>query len=140
MKIQKLIDGIIIPTKAYFGDAGFDVYSPVCCVIEPGKRKQIKLGFAIEIGPTEVCVMSERSGMAIKYGITSIGNIIDSGYRGEVSIILHNAGESEFVINKNDKIGQMIVHRLGIGNQDIQLVEELTPSDRGGNAHYSSGK
>ena len=86
MKIKILNNGIKIPTKAYQGDAGFDVYAPERIVLFPQTHKQIKLGLMIEINQNEVCVMSERSGMAIKNGTTSIGNIIDSGYRGEISL------------------------------------------------------
>jgi dUTP pyrophosphatase len=138
MKIKKLNDKVIIPTKAYAGDAGFDVYSPVSFYILPNKQLQIKLGFVIEIAEDEVCIMSERSGMAIKKCITSIGNIIDSGYRGEVSIILYNGGNSIAEFGQGDKIGQMIIHKLG--NQNIEVVKELSESQRGKNAHYSSGK
>lgn len=138
MKVKKLSKDIKLPTKAHIGDAGFDVYSPITLVIPPGETTQIKLGLAIEVIIGEVVIMSERSGMAIKYGITSIGNIIDSNYRGEISIILFNSSKSPFLITREDRIGQIIVHKLG--DQRIQEVDELTDSDRGDKAHYSSGK
>lgn len=137
MKIKKLFDNITTPTKAHVGDAGFDVYSPIDTIIYPKERKQIKLGFAIEIPEDEVCIMSERSGIAIKYGITSIGNVIDSNYRGECSLILYNGGDNIFDIRLGDRIGQMLIHKLG--NQELEVVNELSDSDRGEKAHYSSG-
>lgn len=138
MKIKKLIDDLIIPTIAYEGDAGIDVYSPKNFVVSPGSSEQVKLGFAIEIEKDEVCIMSERSGMAIKKNITSIGNIIDSGYRGEVSIILSNNSKYIQPFSKGEKIGQMIICKLG--NRKIEVVDELSETERGNNAHYSSGK
>lgn len=138
MKIQKLRDDLTLPTKAYEGDAGFDIYAPESGVLTAKTSTQVKLGFAIEIEPDEVCIMSERSGMAIKHNITSIGNIVDSGYRGEVSIILSNLTNADFTYVKGEKIGQMIITKLG--NQIMTVVEALSESQRGGNAHYSSGK
>ena len=138
MQIKILNDDIKKPASSYAFDAGIDVFAPTSTIIEPGKVKQIKLGFAIEIMNNEVIVMSERSSQAIAFGITSIGNIIDAGYRGEVSIILFNSGEHTYCINKGDKIGQMLV--LQLGDRKVEVVETLSDSDRGTNNHGSSGK
>ncbi len=137
MKIKKLSENIITPTKAYEHDAGIDVYSPTDAVVQVQRQLQIKLGLSIELEKDEVAIMSERSGMAIKYGITSIGNVIDSGYRGEISIILFNATQERFLIKKGDKIGQILVMKLG--NNNIEIVDYLSETERGENAHYSSG-
>ena len=137
MLIKKVRNETKLPTKAYEGDAGFDVYAPLGFFMKAGETRQIKLGFAMQIYENEVCIMSERSGMAIKYGLTSIGNVIDSGYRGEVSIILFNSGPSGIEISKGDKIGQMLIMKLG--DRNIREVEELEDSERGDKAHNSSG-
>jgi dUTP pyrophosphatase len=136
MKVKSL--GGKIPTMAYQSDAGFDVYAIDNYYILRGTRKQIKLGISIEIEKDEVAIMSERSGMAINYGITSIGNIVDSGYRGEISIILLNTGEKDYEIKAGDKIGQIVVCKLG--ERKVEVVEELSDSERGEKAHNSSGK
>ena len=138
MRIQLLNKKAIIPKLAYESDAGLDISSIIDYVLKPGEIKQFKLGLAIQIEKDEVCIMSERSGMAIKYGITSIGNIIDSSYRGEISIILSNLGDKDFNINISDKIGQMIICKLG--NRKVEEAKELNKTDRGEKAHYSSGK
>lgn len=138
MKVKLLNEDAKIPTSAYEGDAGLDVYSPYNQVIEPFETKQVKLGIAIEINSDEVAVMSERSSQAITFGITSIGNIIDSNYRGEISIILFNSSRNEYFISKGDKIGQIIVHKLG--NRNVETVHNLSNSERGDKAHNSSGK
>ena len=137
MYIKKIRQETILPTKAYNGDAGFDVYDPIGHYIKAGETRQIKLGFAMQIYENEVCIMSERSGMAIKYGLTSIGNVIDSGYRGEVSIILFNSGPSGVEFAKGDKIGQMLI--MSLGDQYMREVDELAESERGDKAHNSSG-
>lgn len=138
MKVKILHEEAKAPTIAYKSDAGFDVYSPIDTLILRGTQKQIKLGIAIEIEEDEVAITSERSGMALKQGITSIGNIIDSGYRGEISIILTNISQKDVDIHKGDKIGQIVVCKLG--KREVEVVKELTPSERGDASHGSSGK
>jgi dUTP pyrophosphatase len=138
MKVKRLRSEITMPTISYYGDAGFDVYAEEDDFVYPGFTKQIKLGIAIEIEKDEVAIMSERSGQAIKSGITSIGNIIDSGYRGEISIIISNQGVENYAIKQGDKIGQIVVCKLG--SRTIEEVKELSESERGSNAHFSSGQ
>ena len=99
---------------------------------------QIKLGIACECDEDEYVKMSERSGQFIKFGIMGGGETIDSNYRGEISIMLYNSGKEIYEFMKGDRIGQMIIHKLG--NQELEVVEELSDSQRGENAHYSSGK
>jgi len=138
MQVKILNEKAIIPKKAYEGDAGFDVYSLEDKILKQGEFRQFKLGIAIEIPLNTVAIMSERSGMAMKFGITSIGNIIDSNYRGEISIILINLGPRNFEIKAGDRIGQIILSQL-VRTDSIE-VEELSDSERGERAHYSSGK
>ena len=137
MKV-KILEGGFAPTIAYQSDAGFDVYSPTDNFIIRRGRKQIKLGIAIEIEKDEVAIMSERSSQAINFGLTSIGNIVDSSYRGEISIILANTGDKDIEVKRGDKIGQIVVCKLG--ERKVEVVEELSETERGEKAHGSSGK
>jgi dUTP pyrophosphatase len=134
----KLYEGGFIPTLANQSDAGFDVYSPIDILIIRGNRKQIKLNIAIEVEQDEVAIMSERSSQAINSGLTSIGNIVDSGYRGIISIILTNTGDKDIDIKRGDKIGQIVVVKLG--ERKVEVVEELSTTERGEKAHGSSGR
>ena len=136
MKFKKLNKKVKTPSIAYKDDAGIDVYSPEYAVLIPRKQRQIKLGIAIELKKDEVAIMSERSGMAISHGITSIGNIIDAGYRGEISIILTT--KRLYRINEGDKIGQIIICKLG--DRKLEEVNKLSKSERDSKAHNSSGK
>lgn len=138
MYVKLLSDDATMPTKVHDDDAGFDVYSPIDTVIMCGQTKKIGLGIAIKIARGTVAIMSERSGMAMRSGITSIGNIIDAGYRGEISIILTNLGEAPLVIDKGDRIGQIVV--LQLADEKLQQVDELDTTDRGGQGYGSSGK
>jgi dUTP pyrophosphatase len=128
-----------LPTIAYKGDAGFDCYySGNIQIVPPRGHLQVKLGIAIEVEQDEVAVVSERSGHAIRYGLTTIGNIIDSNYRGEISCIIQNNSDEPFTIFHGDKICQIIVCKLG--SREIIEVEELSKTERGEKAHMSSGK
>jgi len=136
MKI-KLLTGGITPTKGSEFSAGFDVYSPNNFTLFANEALRIPLGIAIEILEDEVAIMSERSSQG-KKGITSIGNIIDADYRGEISIVLQNTNKLEQSFKIGDKIGQIVVVKLG--NRDIEVVEELSITDRGESGFGSSGR
>lgn len=138
MKIKLLSNTAQVPKKQRKGDAGFDLYAPVNEQINPHQTKQIKLGVAIELSDDEVALTSERSSMAIKDNVDSIGNVIDSNYRGEISIILKNNSNFTKFIHQGDRIGQLIV--LKLANQSVEVVDTLTESERGENAYGSSGK
>ena len=138
MKIKLLKDGAKPPQKARVGDAGFDLYSPIDLELLPGTITQVKLGITIEINVDEVAITSERSGMALRSWIDSIGNVIDSNYRGEISIILRNYQSKPYQIMAGDRIGQLLILRLG--DQSLKVVDALTETDRGAQNHGSSGK
>lgn len=137
MKVKLLSPEARVPKAQRVGDAGLDVYSPIKVTIDPGERFQIKLGIAVEVDPTEVILVHERSGMAINYGVHSIGAVIDSNYRGQISIILLNSGSQPYEINIGDRVGQLLV--LKLGNTLTEKVDELSTSERGEQAHTSSG-
>lgn len=137
MKIQILKENIQIPTKGTENAAGIDVYSPEDFSLPHKDTKQIKLGIAVEIKDDEFIMMSERSSMG-KNGITSVGNIIDSDYRGEISIFLQNNNSLEYKFKKGDRIGQIIVCKKG--NNLIIVVDKLSSTNRGTNGVGSTGK
>lgn len=135
MKI-KIFEGGFVPTRAHNSDAGIDVYSPIDFTLFKNEALRISLGIAIEINEDEVAIMSERSSQG-KKGITSIGNIIDSGYRGEISIVLQNTNKLEQSFQRGDKIGQIVICKLG--DRVIEVVDELTETDRGSGGFGSTG-
>lgn len=137
MKIKLLNKDVIPPTKGTELAAGIDVYSPIGAIIRSYTTLRIPLQVAIEINNDEVAIMSERSSMG-KKGIHSIGNIIDADYRGEISIVLQNGSDKNFTINIGDRIGQIIVQKLG--DNTINFVEELSETVRGEGGFGSTGK
>lgn len=139
MKVLLLNERTSYPTKGSVGSAGFDVKSPESLTIKKGETKKILLGIAIEINQNEVAIMSERSSMGVK-GIFSLGNVIDSDYRGEISIILHNTSEEDFVINQSDRIGQILVLQIGSSSSLVESVTKLSETKRGDKGFGSTGR
>jgi dUTP pyrophosphatase len=100
------------PSYASMGDAGADLRSAIDTVLKPNERKLIPTGVKIELPTPEfVGLVCPRSGLALKHGITVLNapGIIDSGYRGEIGVILWNTGDEDFEIKRGDRIAQLVI-------------------------------
>ncbi len=139
IKIKKLSIKSKTPMKAYPTDAGFDVYSLDEAYIEPGCRISLPLGFAIELPENTVAMIQGKSGLANRSGIDTIGNIIDSGYRGECHATLINHGDEIVAIDQGQKVAQMLIIKLDPTNELIE-ADELSEADRGEGKFGSTGK
>lgn len=127
------------PTKAYLGDAGWDIYSREDVSITPYNKYTFYLGFTI-IGERGKMYRTEgKSGLAVRHGITTIGNIIDNGYRGEATVTLVNLGQETVDINVGDKIAQLVIYNVDDDN-DLIETEFLEIPERGTGGFGSSGK
>ena len=140
IKIKKLNELAIIPTYARKGDAGMDLYSIEDYSLKPGERKLFPTGLAIEIPIGYELQLRPRSGLAYKHGISIVNSpgTIDSGYRGDVGIILINHGEKDFEIKIGDRIAQGILNK--VEEVDFIEVENLSESERGEGGFGHSGK
>jgi dUTP pyrophosphatase len=139
VKIRLLDDLARLPKAATFGDAGFDLHSVMDVTIQPGATVVVKTGLAIEIPSNTVALVCSRSGLAAKHSVFVLNSpgIVDSGYRGEVAAILHNASETPFVIEVGDRIAQlMIQHYLA---PDFTEVTEFAATERGEGGFGSTG-
>lgn len=138
LKIQKIDREAVTPGYAIMGDAGLDLYSAEEMIIGVGERRAVKTGIKMEIPEGYVGLVWDRSGLAVKYGITTMAGVIDANYRGEVAIVLYNAGKEMFEIKKGMRIAQMLIQRAeGV---QIEVVEVLVESDRGENGFGSTGE
>ena len=140
IRIKKLTEEAIIPQYANDGDAGLDVCSIEDIEINPGQRKFIHTGLAIEIPEGFAGFMQPRSGLAIKHGISIVNTpgLIDSGYRGELKIILINTDKSEpFHISKGDRVAQLVIQE--VPHINLIEVDDLNTSKRGEKGFGSSG-
>ena len=128
------------PKKAHPDDAGYDLYSRIDAVLEPLSGMVIPVGFAMELPSGYEAQIRPRSGLAAKHHITVTNSpgTVDANFRGEVKAILYNLGRDPFVIQRGDRIAQMVICKL----PEIELVEaaELSETDRGSGGFGSSGK
>ena len=138
IKIKKLHLDAQIPKYAHEGDAGLDLYTVEAFELEPGERKSIPLGIAIEIPDGYVGLMWDKSGLSHKYGIKSFGGVIDSGYRGEIHAGVMNLSDKYFKFEKGHKIAQLLIQK--IEQVDFEEVKELSDSLRGEGGLGSTGK
>jgi len=138
LKIKKLHKDAIIPNYAYTGDAGMDLYSVKNLNLKSKARCIVPTGIAMQIPNGYVGLIWDKSGLAAKYGITSLAGVIDSGYRGELFITLLNTSKKDYQIKKGDKIAQILIQK--VCQSKIKIVEELSKTKRGSKKHGSSGK
>ena len=149
LKVKKLENYVDGPTRK-FGDAGFDLYAAEDMALEPGARALIKTGISTSFSPNFYMRIAPRSGMAWKQGINVLAGVIDSSYRGEIGVVLHNTTHCLHVfgnlhsrngtvgIRKGDKIAQMIPEFIdAVGC--VQFVENLEDSERGFGGFGSTG-
>jgi dUTP pyrophosphatase len=139
LRIRRLCEGAVLPSRAYGGDAGLDLSAVESAELAPGTRATIGTGLAIALPEGTAGLVLPRSGLASRHGIGVLNapGLIDSGYRGEVRVILHNHGSETFRVEPGMRIAQLVL----VAVEDVTLVEvdELPESERGEGGHGSSG-
>ncbi len=139
IKFQKIHEDAIIPKFAKEGDAGLDINAIDRYAIAPGEHLLVKTGLKMEIPLGFEAQVRPRSGLALKSKITVLNSpgTIDSGYRGEVGVIMMNHGEETFHVSKGDRIAQLVIAKHE--TPEIHEVEELEESKRGEGGFGSTG-
>jgi dUTP pyrophosphatase len=137
--VRRLRDDATLPSQAYAGDAGFDLTAGARYELAPGERAVVSTGLAVAIPERHGGFVLPRSGLAARSGITIVNapGLIDSGYRGEVQVVLLNTDRAEpFVIEPGMRIAQLVVLPV----PEVELVElaELPQSERGARGFGSS--
>lgn len=143
IKVKKLNENAVIPTRATEGSAGADLYAcieaPV--TIHPGELVKIPTGIAIEPESSELAVfLFARSGLGVKHGIclsNGVG-VVDSDYRGEICVGLCNVSDKEYTVQPQERIAQMVV--MPVIFADIIETETLGDTVRGSGGFGSTGK
>lgn len=137
VKIKKLHPDARIPTYSNQNAAGFDIYSCGDTILYPGETKAVSTGIALEI-PIGMCwLIWDRSGMGFK-GIHRFSGVIDSDYRGECKVVLHNHTKKPYYIKKGDRIAQAIIQDYY--KAEFQEVNQLSESERGEGRFGSTGR
>ena len=137
IQLKKLDSGAVLPSYANSGDAGIDFYANEAVTINPGERKIVKTGIALAIPPGYVGLIWDKSGISSKYGLKVMGGVIDSGYRGEIQVIIINLSNEAYNIDKGKKIAQMLIQP--IERKKIIEVDKLDDTERSSAGFGSTG-
>jgi dUTP pyrophosphatase len=138
LKVKKLSSDSKIDIPAKKGDAGLDCYAAETITLLPHERYTMPLGICIEFPIGYVCQVNQKSGIAKNLGIDTMGNIIDSEYRGEIHATIVNTSNTKVLIHKGHKICQLIFLKCFLPNK-IQYVDTLSETDRGSKGFGSTG-
>src|SRR5688500_325562 len=141
LRVRRLDEDAVLPTRAHEGDAGLDLRAVERARIAPGERVGVRTGIAVEIPEGHAGLVLPRSGLAAQHGITLVNahGLIDSGYRGEVQVLLLNSDrDTAFEIAPGDRIAQLLVTPYAA----VEPVDaaELATSARGNGGFGSSGR
>ena len=127
----------LMPTRGYATDAGLDLLSPIDTVVPAKGSITIDTGVHIELPPNTAGFLKSKSGLNVKYGITSEG-VIDVGYTGSIAVKLYNHSNIDYAVSRGDKISQLVVMKINIPTLDV--VESFEKTERGDNGFGSTGK
>lgn len=140
LEFRRLDPGVALPQRAREGDAGLDLAANADLAVGPGERALVPTGLAVAIPPGHAGLVLPRSGLASRRGLTlaNAPGLIDSGYRGEVTVAVVNLDRREPVeIHRGDRIAQLVV--VPIAEVEPAEVEELPTTVRGSAGFGSSG-
>ncbi|HEY5578893.1 MAG TPA: dUTP diphosphatase [Acidimicrobiia bacterium] len=128
------------PSRAHSGDAGVDLYAREEAVLGPEERVIVPTGIAVGIPEGYAGLVVPRSGLAARFGVCVVNapGLVDSGYRGEIKVILVNHGRDSVRIERGDRIAQLVVVPVGLG--EFVEVEELSDTSRGDEGLGSTGR
>jgi dUTP pyrophosphatase len=130
--VRRLRPDAVIPEQAYKGDAGVDLAACERVTLEPGERAVVPTGLAVEIPVGYAGFVQPRSGLAARHGIGIVNSpgLIDSGYRGEISVVLLNTDpRAAFEVEPGMRIAQLVI--APVASVRLVEVDELVSSDRG---------
>jgi dUTP pyrophosphatase len=127
------------PKRAHDGDAGVDLHAATAVHLDPGEWSMVPTGIAVAIPAGHAGLVAPRSGLAARFGISVVNGpgIVDSGYRGEINVILINHGTDRLELKRGDRIAQLVVVPVAV--PELVEVAELPDSQRGEGGFGSSG-
>jgi len=137
--VRRLRPDAHLPEQAYEGDAGMDLSACEAVTIEPGERAVVPTGIAVEIPDGYAGFVQPRSGLAVRHGIGIVNSpgLIDSGYRGEIQVVLLNTDrEQRFTVEPGMRIAQLVIQPVAVAR--LVVVDELASSERGSRGFGSS--
>ena len=133
-----LDQGAKMPTRAHADDAGLDLYSRENRVIFPHSSATFDTGVHVEIPRGYAGMIKSKSGLNVKYGLTSEG-VLDCGYTGSIRVKLYNHSSEAYTVAAGDKISQLVI--MPIIAPELELVKDFgTETERGENGFGSTGR
>ena len=138
VQVQKLSKTTRLPTKANESDAGWDLYASEDVIIEPSQTQPVGTNIAMAIPDGYVGLIWDRSGMATKRGVHRFAGVIDSGYRGEIKVCLWNSSKEHCIINKGDRMAQILFQP--VPPLPMIEVQDINTTSRGVKGFGSSGR
>ena len=139
LRFKRIHPEAVLPAYAHASDAGMDVRSVADLVIPAGGRALVPTGLVAIIPPMYEIQVRPRSGLALKHGVTVLNTpgTIDSGYRGEIGVILANFGDKDFAVAKGDKVAQFVF--APVVQPEIEETDTIDETDRGAGGFGSTG-
>jgi dUTP pyrophosphatase len=141
LRFRRLSPAALPPAQAHDGDAGFDLHAAEATTLAPGERASVGTGIALAIPPGQAGLVLPRSGLAARHGIALVNapGLIDSGYRGELRVLLLNTDRAEpFTIEPGDRIAQLVLVRVEA--PPLEETEALDETARGVGGFGSTGR
>ena len=139
--VRRLREDALLPEQAYEGDAGLDLVACESVTLQPGDRAIVPTGIAVEIPDGYAGFVQPRSGLAARHGVGVVNSpgLIDSGYRGEIRVVLLNTDRQEpFEVRPGMRIAQLVV--APVASVRLVEVDELATSERAGRGFGSSSQ
>ncbi len=137
IQVKRIHESAKLPRYSHKGDAGLDLFSSIDCVLEGRSVKPVPTGIQIAIPEGFVGLIWDKSGLSLQ-GVHRLAGVIDSGYRGEVKVVMVNLARETFSIKKGMKIAQILIQP--ITKVKVQEVKTLEETDRGEGGFGSTGK
>lgn len=139
--MRRLDPGLPLPSYARPGDAGLDLFSAADVTLKPGDRAAVPTGLAVEIPDGYAGFVHARSGRALREGLALVNapGLIDSGYRGEIKVIVVNLDPADPVhVARGNKIAQLVIQ--AVVTAELAEVEDLEATERGAGGFGSTGR
>lgn len=137
IKIKKLHSDAVMPQYAHPGDAGMDLRTVEDIVLEPGVPARIPTGLAVELPEGYVSLFWDKSGLATKHALKTLGGVIEHAYRGEYQVGMINLGKEPYHFKKGDKVAQLLIQAI-VTAEPIE-TDELSETIRGESGFGSTG-
>ena len=140
LKFKRIHPDAVLPAYAHPSDAGMDIRSVADMTVPARGRALVPTGLVGLLPPLYEAQVRMRSGLALKHGITVLNTpgTIDSGYRGEIGVILFNSSDVDFQVKKGDRVAQVVI--APVTQPVIEEAQEIDETDRGAGGFGSTGK